>query len=404
MKFRILSIVLLSLLFAACSQKQVVFNVSNKSDIDLIAKSIKVKRADLEAKFGELKEQKMAYLVDQNGVKFAAQLDDTRGDGKWDMLFAQVDLKAGQTATFTIDWLADDLLTMKPLTNIRFAEKSDASKELIRADRLKNSDTETTQTVFQFEGPGWENDVVGFRNYFDARNGIDIWGKTTSEMVLDGVGIEGAPSYHEIQDWGMDILKVGNSLGAGSIALQSAGKLYQIGPGAEGTYKQIVEGPLRSVLEFKFDRINIEGRLISVSHRICIEAGKPFYKSMVNVDDAGDAKLVAGIVNLHSNDVYYIPSENVSYFFTHDKQAYNGEMLGMAIIVPNRQIEVFTAPEEGEGITQTYYTTFDISSQIEFFFMAGWELQDPKYATFKGFEAELDKQAEQIAAKVEVVI
>jgi len=61
-------------------------------------------------------------------------------------------------------------------TNIRLANKSIPPREFTYADRLKTSDSPTSQKAFQMEGPGWENDVVGFRNYFDARNGIDIYG------------------------------------------------------------------------------------------------------------------------------------------------------------------------------------------------------------------------------------
>ena len=34
-------------------------------------------------------------------------------------------------------------------------------------------------------------------------------------MVLPEVGLDGYDSYHEMSDWGADILKVGNRLGMG---------------------------------------------------------------------------------------------------------------------------------------------------------------------------------------------
>ncbi|MBK7700210.1 MAG: DUF4861 family protein [Saprospiraceae bacterium] len=49
-------------------------------------------------------------------------------------------------------------------------------------------------------------------------------------MVLNSVGIH--ENYHEMQDWGMDILKVGNSLGAGAIGLIIGDSLFRIGPKA----------------------------------------------------------------------------------------------------------------------------------------------------------------------------
>ncbi len=70
----------------------------------------------------------------------------------------------------------------------------------------------------QFEGPGWESDKIGYRIYLDWRNAIDIFGKKTDAMVLHNVGLDGFDSYHEMQDWGVDILKVGSALGIGTLA------------------------------------------------------------------------------------------------------------------------------------------------------------------------------------------
>ncbi len=42
----------------------------------------------------------------------------------------------------------------------------------------------------QFEGPGWESDKIAYRLYLDWRNAIDIFGKKTSEPVLQNVGLE----------------------------------------------------------------------------------------------------------------------------------------------------------------------------------------------------------------------
>lgn len=49
------------------------------------------------------------------------------------------------------------------------------------------------------EGPAGKNDKVGFRNYYDLRNGMDIFGKITDKMVLDTIGLTG--SYHDLSNW-----------------------------------------------------------------------------------------------------------------------------------------------------------------------------------------------------------
>ena len=69
----------------------------------------------------------------------------------------------------------------------------------------------------RYEGPGWESNKIGYRLYLDWRNAIDIFGKKTEAMVLPKVGLDGFDSYHEMSDWGSDILKAGKGIGIGSI-------------------------------------------------------------------------------------------------------------------------------------------------------------------------------------------
>src|SRR6478609_3249302 len=69
----------------------------------------------------------------------------------------------------------------------------------------------------RYEGPGWESDKVGYRFYLDQRNAVDVFGKKVPEVVLQKAGLDGFDSYHEMQPWGMDVLKVAKSLGVGTI-------------------------------------------------------------------------------------------------------------------------------------------------------------------------------------------
>ncbi|MBN2807753.1 MAG: DUF4861 family protein [Prolixibacteraceae bacterium] len=371
------------MLFTACNHA-LVLHLSNQSDIDLVNKPLELERLDLETLLGPLSETEVAMLTDEDGNRFPAQTEDRDGDGKWDLLYTQVSLPANATRHFSFNFAEGP---GKTLTNIRFADINDPSREFESAERLTSNDTEISQQYFQFEGPGWENDVVAFRNYFDARNGIDIFGKTSREMVLDSCGLKGGPSYHELQAWGMDILKVANSLGAGAIALVSESGLHRIGPGAAGTYTLVHEGPLRSVFDLDFKGMKVNDQTVNVKHRITIEAGKPYYKSEIWLENGRNLQLAAGIVNLDSDTFYVRSNDNFSYFFTHDNQAYDGEKLGMALFVPANQLLVHTAPEEGEGITQTFYTVLPAAEQpVTFYFMAGWEKQNVNYSSLEGFE------------------
>jgi len=69
--------------------------------------------------------------------------------------------------------------------------------------------------LYRFEGPGWESDLLAWRLYLDWRCATDLFGKRIPDNVLPRIGRDGAPSYHELNDWGQDVLKVGNALGVG---------------------------------------------------------------------------------------------------------------------------------------------------------------------------------------------
>jgi hypothetical protein len=255
------------------------------------------------------------------------------------------------------------------------------------------------------EGPAWENDVVAFRNYFDARNGIDIYGKRTSEMVMDSVGL--FESYHELQDWGMDVLKVGNSLGAGAIALKVNDEIHRIGLPEEGTYRRLTDGPLRASFELTFKGMKVENNSYDILHHISIWGGTHFYKSTVNVSGlTGDESLVTGIVNMEI-DTFSVINHNDQYvsLVTHGNQAFDGEILGMGILMHKEPFnQVTTAPESGEGIIQTYMASLNITEDkpVTFYFFAGWELQDPSFKDEDAFISVIDKYAQRLANPVDV--
>ncbi|NJK87260.1 MAG: DUF4861 domain-containing protein [Bacteroidales bacterium] len=150
------------------------------------------------------------------------------------------------------------------------------------------------------EGPVWENDKIAFRNYFDARNGMDIFGKRVSDMCMDSVGLHG--SYHELDNWGMDILKVGNSLGAGSIGLLKNDSLYRLGLTENAIYELVSEGPIRSVFRLIFSGWETDQTVYSVVHEISIWGGANFYKSDVTISGLkGGENLITGIVNMQTD-------------------------------------------------------------------------------------------------------
>lgn len=257
--------------------------------------------------------------------------------------------------------------------------------------------------MYLTEGPAWENDKLAFRLYMDLRNNKDIYAKRTSRMVMDSVGTKTKPSYHDFNDWGMDVLHVVKSLGAGALALWVPGKegrdtLIRLG----GTdvkrtrYKQISDGPVRASFQMTYDW-EIEGRPVQVIEKISIWGGQYFYESKVWISGAPEgAKLVSGIADFYENVFQCFSTDNTSVIFSHGKQSENKDELGMAIMVRQPSFAFAgTAPKTNSDILTTYLMAQHITKgrPCVFRFYVGWEKTDSRFGSLSYFKDFLKTEA-----------
>ena len=267
---------------------------------------------------------------------------------------------------------------------------------------------------FLTEGPAWENDKVGFRIYFDVRNAKDIWGKTTEQMVLDKIGKNPQENYHALAPWGMDVLKVGASLGAGGLALSFPynGKdtLARLGGNKMGKiiYEVIADGPVRAIFKLHYPEWEVAGNLpkVSLIEEITISGGKYFYSSKVSLKNVpAKAKLVSGIVNLYTQNSYEIKNGKTSVLYTFDKQSENKDQLGMALMVTKKDLISFGATSNTEGdIRNTYISTLKLNNKntSKFRFYAGWEKSAKDFTSLALFQEFLKKEASSYSSPIKI--
>jgi hypothetical protein len=399
--------------FMACQKGESVITLTNDSSIDRIDEPVTISRADLEKQIGKISKGLVPMLTSENREVIPSQVDDLDGNGHWDELFLLANLSAKTSINLKLTLVkTDELPPFKQRSNVWVASpQEDGSYKEVRSVKRPNITRENhgqTKKYFQFEGPGWENDRVGFRNYFDERNGMDIFGKTTTEMVLQNVGID--EDYHTLQDWGMDILKVGASLGAGSIALEIDGNLHRVAPGSEGSYELVTNGPLRSIFRFRFDNWSIENNTYSVLHEITIYGGAWYYVSKVSVDGVEcDANLVTGIttIDLDDKQATFTDFDNgIVALSTHGQQAIDGEYLGMAVMLCKENYIGFEYLDgNAEDINHTFIVRMKRSDKPSTFrFYSAWELSDKRFAEVEGFEELLKYDALRIGNPLKVEI
>ncbi len=280
------------------------------------------------------------------------------------------------------------------MTNIRLAkaEGDNTFSEVTEVTRAPDHLGQRIPFVYQMEGPAWENENVGFRLYFDERNAIDIFGKLTHEMVLDRIGTETLgkdQNYHNLSDWGMDILKVGTSLGAGSIGLMIGDSVYHLGDAAEEHVRVLEETPERSRFVLEYQGWEVAGRSLDLDWEIGIEPGTWGYTSSVTFTGLqGDEELLTGIVNLHSDTLYTEERGDRFVMYTYGPQAELDKVLGMAVTADESAVigHGEFAPEGGQ-ITSTYYLRLKLANgePTTYRFTAGWEPSNPAFGTREGF-------------------
>jgi hypothetical protein len=171
-----------------------------------------------------------------------SQAIDQDGHGPKDAIVTLVDVKAAETVTLAVvSDAASSAKTFPKLTQAEISHKVGGEwRPRKEKPELKEYVGGTFQNVTRFtappehtdhsnfvryEGPGIESDKVAYRVYLDWRNGFDIFGKKVAAPVLQGVGQDGFESYHHMSPWGMDILKVGQSLGTGAFGFWATDKV-----------------------------------------------------------------------------------------------------------------------------------------------------------------------------------
>jgi len=408
-KTTILYLLLGLLSFSCSSVPEVALQVTNPMNQKRTDAIILLSRSEI-SRWIDIPADQLPVLKDNNGTYIPCQADDVNGDGQWDELFACISMEAKEQLKIVIGFLIpDDYPEFTSRTNLHLGDAKNNYQKLNSASRLEgisyHNYADITGAAFQMEGAAWENDKVGFRNYMDQRNGMDIFGKITPAMVLDQVGKVGEPSYHEPGEWGMDILKVGTSLGAGGIGYMYKDSLYRVGDNGSGSYEVMFEGPLRSRFELGYASWKVEEESLHVNHQIEIVAGRHFYQGLVSYSGTDESlKLVPGIVNMKSETLHVTKlNDQFTALISHDQQSEDGSFLAMALLVPTAfLVSTGETRKEGEGIIQTYYASLDASpdESIGYRFYSFWEKENYLWNSLEEVQSYLKNEAERLAQSV----
>jgi hypothetical protein len=367
---------------------------------------ITINRSELQQK-----DENLVPVIRRKSEILTSQVSDANGDGKWDQLLVEVSLKPLKADTLSISWVSSkNLPAFSKCTNVRFSYKSTTNEptaEILKLSRGRGFTQDISKPVFQMEGPGIENDKVAFRHFFDKRNGKDLYGKLTNEMILEKIGLDG--SWHELRDWGMDILHTGGSIGAGSIAVKEGNLIYPLADADNINFKQIEEGSLRAAYKLNFKNWDMGTTKADGYERISMNKGDFFYHEEVKVPLMTNQKLISGMPNFFSDSINFtFHNKKFSSISTFAKQA-DGKtpsLLGLAVLFASDAFAGNGKSQPNESYIKSNYVELKpTANQVHSLrFFACWEKSDSRFSTKNGFESYLQEVADKLAYPIKVTI
>ena len=403
-------------------QKEIVQNITctNTSDMELSEKAISIKRSH----FIQPDSLNLYPLLLNGNDTIPSQVNDLDGDGAWDELFFVANFSPNQEKIFELKWVKDAIEYPKR-TSVRFGKRAakdqpvqPATEEILAANEVHRA---LGYQRYQTDGPTWENDKVGFRHYLDGRNAKDIFGKKTSAITPENVGIDSVggvrDNYHVMHDWGRDVFPVGSSVGLGGFALLAKDKVERLGilgtdtlnNVEKTTFKIVAEGPVNSVLSYNYENWKVSnGNIYQAKEITSIWPGMYGYKNTVTMEglQEGDTLLV-GLSNINNQKLLkVVESEQWVCLIQHDSLTYDRQwIMGTALILPkNGYSGYMEAPKEGK-LTNSYLAKFKINNDqpLSYYGVAGWELsQDNNFKDSAYFTNYVTDLAKQLAVEITV--
>ncbi len=248
--------------------------------------------------------------------------------------------------------------------------------------------------LYRVEGPGWESGKIAYRFYLDSRNRNDIFGKKTHGLVLETIGendliSDSRESYTKMLDWGMDIFKVGESLGIGSIAMWHDSQAATVGDVAK-VECSVFNGPIRSGVFTKYLGWKTGGKEYNLVTDLSISAGSRLTKVSASINN-DTVLLCTGLAKHDSCDLMgSVPSAKGvwRYLALYGKQSLSGDNLGIAVFY--RKTDMLKLTHDG---TSQIVVLRPTDGRLTYYFGAAWEEEPGGIKSEKEFKEYLERTA-----------
>lgn len=249
--------------------------------------------------------------------------------------------------------------------------------------------------LFKYEGVGWESSKIAYRFYFDHRSATDIFGKQTHDLVMQNVGLDGS-DYHSLQPWGMDVLKVGPTVGVGGVATFADKEIQGINTfsDAQGS---ISNGAVSSSVTFSHHNWQTSAATVDVVSRFSISRDSEL--TQVTVRSA--APLPAWSAGFVDHEVSTFRSDDTQpwcYLASYGKQSLNNDNLGLAVF--------FRCHDKQQYLNQQHTLAAVLSggNYTQYYMAGNWQRAPEGAKNAAQFEAWLKQWQARLSHPIEVAV
>jgi hypothetical protein len=270
--------------------------IENPGERRLESRPFVLRLANVRRQFPDFNEQNYALTEASPRIDWRivpSQVDDLDGDGRADELVWVRTLEPREKAKLWCYYTP------------RGASKPDHAA---RTDAAMDWDAGTLANI------GWESDQAAYRFYYGQ---IEAFGKKGDRLILAGLK-DHPSSYHSMQDWGMDVLHVGDASGLGGLSIWEDGhRLPLVNPGGKGKLKIereiVARGPVRALARVEFSGLKGERGEYRVRLEMSAFAGNRCSRQDVTVwsPDGKEVTYGPGLQKLVHGDWYALKASGV---------------------------------------------------------------------------------------------
>lgn len=256
--------------------------------------------------------------------------------------------------------------------------------------------------LYKYEGPGWESDKAAYRFYLDSRNRNDFFGKKVDDIVLPNVGIndlvsDSKESYTKMNDWGMDIFKVGESIGLASIGVWDNNKVNTISSTERTTCKVEMDGPIRAGIKTNYINTKVGNKIFDLTSLLTIDAGSRI--TNVNIEATKKDLIYCTGLPKHADTKFYTDNKKLEwgYIAQYGLQSLNKDNLGIAVFYKKKDLVKITDDKLSQLVVLK-----SKNGKLNYKFAAAWDKEPNGITTEKDFIEYLDSVLLELSNPIKI--